>query len=120
MCETKMTVQYPRNNCGFWLSKNGGTEAVNLSASEGTLYLGYNSPNTNELGAARIALSFLKGPTLDSNDGKIELQYFTGDKKGDIKWIDVDNTLVYNLFYNLLKELEAKALALQPVKPVVK
>lgn len=106
-------VLYPNNQCGVWLETKNGCESVNIVASKGQFYMAYNAPNHTKLEASKIALVFDK-------KGSLNLQYFTGEKSSDIKFIDVDKTLVYNLLLNVLKELEAKALALQPVKPIIK
>lgn len=112
MNNIRCDVNYPNNHCGVWLSTGNKLESVNICGNLGQLYVAYNAPNHSELGACKIALSFTKNG--------IELQYFGSDNKNDIKFIEVDNKLVYNLFFNLLKELEKKALETQPVKPILK
>jgi len=108
MCETKLTVQYPNNNCGVWLErKDQGT--VFFEADKGKNLLAFSNGKTK---AYNIALSF--------NKFGLELQYHGSDKNGDPKFISVDANLVYDLLFDILKELEIRALALQPKKPIVK
>jgi hypothetical protein len=87
---------------GTWLNTGNNEESVHAYSWHNGVVLAYNCPNHNRLQASRMALSI--------KEGKCEFQFFTGDKVGDIKIVNVNADLVYNKIYGLLKDLEQKAL----------
>jgi|JI10StandDraft_1071094.scaffolds.fasta_scaffold16800_11 hypothetical protein len=87
---------------GVWLNTGNKEESVHVYVWPNGAVIAYNSPDLTKLGASKMALSLRKD--------NCEFQFFTEDKLGDVKIVNVDADLVYRKLYELLKDFEAKAL----------
>ncbi len=90
---------------GMWLNTGKKNESVHIYVNNNGVVLGYNSSDLDKIGASKIALVFEK-------DGNVSLQFFTENKMGGVKFVKVNKDMIYNKLFDLLKDLESKALKL--------